>query len=132
MLQRSTTAYSTWDASFWSQQQEDVDPACVFQPASAVEVAVGLLLSELTLCPFAVKSGGHAAFAGASNIQDGLTIDLVGLNSTALSRNSTVASVGAGNRWLDVYDWLDPMGLSVIGGRVSDIGVGGLTLGGKR
>lgn len=132
MLQRSTTAYSTWDASFWSQQQEDVDPACVFQPASAVEVAVSLLLSELTLCPFAVKSGGHAAFAGASNIQDGLTIDLVGLNSTALSRNSTVASVGAGNRWLDVYDWLDPMGLSVIGGRVSDIGVGGLTLGGKR
>lgn len=130
MLQRSTTAYSTWDASFWSQQQEDVDPACVFQPASAVEVAVGLLLSELTLCPFAVKSGGHAAFAGASNIQDGLTIDLVGLNSTALSRNSTIASVGAGNRWLDVYDWLDPMGLSVIGGRVSDIGVGGLTLGG--
>lgn len=132
MLQRSTTAYSTWDASFWSQQQEDVDPACVFQPASAVEVAVSLLLSELTLCPFAVKSGGHAAFAGASNIQDGLTIDLVGLNSTALSRNSTIASVGAGNRWLDVYDWLDPMGLSVIGGRVSDIGVGGLTLGGKR
>lgn len=130
MLQRSTTAYSTWDASFWSQQQE-VDPACVFQPASTVEVAVGLLLSELTLCPFAVKSGGHAAFAGASNIQDGLTIDLVGLNSTALSRNSTIASVGAGNRWLDVYDWLDPMGLSVIGGRVSDIGVGGLTLGGK-
>lgn len=130
MLQRSTTAYSTWDASFWSQQQEDVDPACVFQPASAVEVAVSLLLSELTLCPFAVKSGGHAAFAGASNIQDGLTIDLVGLNSTALSRNSTIASVGAGNRWLDVYDWLDPMGLSVIGGRVSDIGVGGLTLGG--
>ena len=95
-----------------------------------MEVAVGLLLSELTLCPFAVKSGGHAAFAGASNIQDGLTIDLVGLNSTALSRNSTIASVGAGNRWLDVYDWLDPMGLSVIGGRVSDIGVGGLTLGG--
>ncbi|KAI3047264.1 hypothetical protein CBS147352_6895 [Aspergillus niger] len=130
VLQRSTTAYSTWDASFWSQQQEEVDPACVFQPASTVEVAVGLLLSELTLCPFAVKSGGHAAFAGASNIQDGLTIDLVGLNSTALSRNSTIASVGAGNRWLDVYDWLDPMGLSVIGGRVSDIGVGGLTLGG--
>ncbi|GKZ33031.1 hypothetical protein AbraIFM66950_002748 [Aspergillus brasiliensis] len=130
VLQRSTTAYSTWDASFWSQQQEEVDPACVFQPATPVEVAVGLLLSELTLCPFAVKSGGHAAFAGASNIQDGLTIELVGLNSTVLSQNATIASVGAGNRWLDVYDWLDPLGLSVIGGRVSDIGVGGLTLGG--
>ncbi|PYH93127.1 FAD-binding domain-containing protein [Aspergillus ellipticus CBS 707.79] len=130
VLLRSETAYATWDASFWSQQQEEVDPACVFQPASTVEVAVGLLLTELTECPFAVKSGGHAAFAGASNIQDGLTIDLVSLNTTTLSDNSSIASVGPGNRWLNVYDWLEPEGLSVIGGRVSDIGVGGLTLGG--
>ncbi|PWY85028.1 FAD binding domain protein [Aspergillus heteromorphus CBS 117.55] len=130
VLLRSEAAYATWDASFWSQQQEDVDPACVFQPVSTVEVAIGLLLTELTECPFAVKSGGHAAFAGASNIQDGLTIDLVSLNTTTLSDNSSIASVGPGNRWLNVYDWLETYGLSVIGGRVSDIGVGGLTLGG--
>jgi len=39
-------------------------------------------------------------------------------------------SVGPGNRWLDVYTKLDQLGISVVGGRVEDIGVGGLTLGG--
>lgn len=42
-----------------------------------------------------------------------------------------MTKVGAGNRWLDVYSKLDPMGLSVVGGRVAEIGVGGLTLGGE-
>ncbi|OJJ42849.1 hypothetical protein ASPZODRAFT_136991 [Penicilliopsis zonata CBS 506.65] len=129
-LRRETSAYTAWDALFWSQQQEEVDPACVFLPSDAVEVAVALLLAELTTCPFAVKSGGHAAFAGASNIADGLTIDLHDLNDRTLSVDASVASVGTGNTWLDVYQWLDPLGLSVIGGRESAIGVGGLTLGG--
>ena len=38
--------------------------------------------------------------------------------------------MGPGNTWYDVYSKLDPIGLSVIGGRVAAIGVGGLTLGG--
>lgn len=118
-------------ADFWSQQQAEVRPACIFRPADSHQVSRGLLLARLTKCPFAVKSGGHAAFAGASNIQDGLTIDLSALNSITLSSNGSIAHIGAGNRWLDVYTALQPYNLSVIGGRVSDIGVGGLTLGGE-
>lgn len=89
-----------------------------------------MLLAELFSCPFAVKSGGHAAFSGASNIQSGLSIDLGALNSITLSKDQTIASAGAGNVWVDVYDYLEPYGLSVIGGRVSTIGLGGLTTGG--
>jgi FAD/FMN-containing dehydrogenase len=77
-----------------------------------------------------VKSGGHAAFAGASNIEDGLTIDLIHLNDITVSEDQKQASLGPGNVWYDVYSTLSPMGLTVIGGRVSAIGVGGLTLGG--
>ena len=77
-----------------------------------------------------MKSGGHAAFAGASNIQSGLTIDLANLNIVEVSEDRTLTQVGAGNRWGEVYSQLDPLQLSVIGGRVAGIGVGGLTLGG--
>lgn len=39
-------------------------------------------------------------------------------------------SVGPGNVWVQVYSALEPYGLAAIGGRVSTIGVGGLTTGG--
>ncbi|KAK9429083.1 hypothetical protein V1505DRAFT_422869 [Lipomyces doorenjongii] len=89
-------------------------------PAQLCHRSSALLLAELFSCPFAVKSGGHAAFAGSSSIQNGLNIDLSPLN----------ISVGAGNRWVDVYNYLLQYNISVVGGRVSDIGVGGLTSGG--
>ncbi len=89
-----------------------------------------LLITSFLSCPFAVKSGGHAASAGASNIQGGVTIDLRQLNEVQVTKNNTLTRVGAGNKWGVVYQQLDANKLSVIGGRVSDIGVGGLTLGG--
>lgn len=89
-----------------------------------------MLTSRATNCKFSVKSGGHAAFSGASNIEDGLTIDLLNLNEIEVSDDKTQTAVGAGNIWYDIYTKLEPQGLTVIGGRVSAIGVGGLTLGG--
>ena len=77
-----------------------------------------------------MKSGGHAAFAGASNIQGGVTIDLINLNQVTVSPDNHTTSVGPGNRWINVYEKLSPLGLTVIGGRVADVGVGGLILGG--
>lgn len=77
-----------------------------------------------------MKSGGHAAFPGASNTQDGITIDLQLLNELTVSDDKTITRVGPGNRWVDVYEHLTPLGLSVVGGRVAEIGVGGLILGG--
>lgn len=41
-----------------------------------------------------------------------------------------VAKIGAGNVWDNVYAALDPYNVSVVGGRVSGIGVAGFTLGG--
>jgi FAD/FMN-containing dehydrogenase len=41
-----------------------------------------------------------------------------------------IARVGTGAKWGDVFDFLAPFNLSVVGGRVSDVGVGGLVLGG--
>ncbi|KAL8846137.1 MAG: hypothetical protein Q9221_008754 [Calogaya cf. arnoldii] len=122
--------YIQQQGRYWSLQQLQTLPTCRVTPQSAVDVAITLLITQFFSCPFAVKSGGHAAFAGASNIQDGITIDLSKLRQVEVSKDRTVTKVGAGNRWLDVYSKLDVMGLSVVGGRVAHIGVGGLTLGG--
>lgn len=82
-------------------------------------------------CSFAVKAGGHGKFAGESSIQNGVTIDLKKLNHVNISNDRTTVDVGPGNSWLDVYAVLEPLGLTVVGGRASDVGVGGFVLGGK-
>ena len=71
------------------------------------------------------------SWAGAANIQDGVTMDLSEMNSVEISDDQKVTGVGPGARWHDVYSKLDALGLSVVGGRVSDVGVAGLTLGGN-
>ena len=70
------------------------------------------------------------SWAGAANIQDGITIDLSAINQVDVSANSKATSVGGGARWEDVYLKLDRMGLAVAGGRVAEVGVGGLLTGG--
>jgi hypothetical protein len=84
----------------------------------------------LFLSPNKWISGGHGIFSGASGIGEGLTIDLLQLNKVTVSADQTQTSDGLGNRWIDVDSALEPKGLAVIGGRVADIGEGGLTLGG--
>lgn len=69
-------------------------------------------------------------FAGAANIDDGVTIDLGQLNQVTLSEDRRSVTIGPGNTWGRVYESL-PAGLATGGGRVSNVGVGGLTLGGK-
>ncbi|KAF2726626.1 FAD binding domain-containing protein [Polyplosphaeria fusca] len=122
--------YQAFTNSYWSVQQASVDPRCVFRPAEARQVSALVLLSRLSQCPFAVKSGGHAAFAGASSIQGGITVSLSRFNQVSLSENKQSATIGPGNVWYDVYTALEPHQVTVIGGRVAGIGVGGLTLGG--
>ncbi|OTA07334.1 hypothetical protein A9Z42_0082590 [Trichoderma parareesei] len=116
--------YEFEESRYWSQQQELTKPTCRFSPASAEEISLAVLTFRVTNCKFAVKSGGHAAFAGASNVESGVTIDLIHLNQLALSADKTQASIGAGNMWYDVYAYLQPENVTVIGGRVSAIGVG--------
>ncbi|EPS36796.1 hypothetical protein H072_9662 [Dactylellina haptotyla CBS 200.50] len=126
----NSTTYEFEESQYWSQQQALTRPACRLSPNSADEISLAVLASRVTKCKFSVKSGGHAAFAGASNTEGGLTIDLVNLNEIKLSADKKQTSIGPGNVWYDVYSKLEPEGVTVIGGRVSAIGVGGLTLGG--
>lgn len=119
VLFEGNEAYDAFTGAYWAAQQGQVDPFCVFKPSSAVQVSAAVLLSRLTQCPFAIKGGGHAAFAGGSSIEGGITIALEQMNEVTLSSDKKVAAIGPGNRWLAVYEALEHEGLAVIGGRVS-------------
>ncbi|GKZ93671.1 CAZyme family AA7 [Aspergillus niger] len=150
-----TPAYEASQGSYFAQQNSALQPSCVVFPDSADEVS-NIITSILAIssgvpdyekagCQFAIRSGGHNSFGGASNIHNGVTIDLRALNTIQVQEAPTendedesaqnkeaqhTVFVGAGATWGEVYALLDPLGLSVAGGRAAQVGVGGLTLGG--
>ena len=67
---------------------------------------------------------------GANAIKNGITIDLRKMNQTTLSADKQTATVGAGAKWGEVYQYVDARGAAIPGRRASDVGVAGLTLGG--
>jgi hypothetical protein len=115
---------------FWSAQQREPKPYCIFKPKNAVDISTLVLLSRLTQCPFAVRSGGHAAFSGASSVDGGVTVTFEKMKQISLSKDKKIAAIEPGNVWYDIYTALQSENLAVVGGRVSAIGIGGLTTGG--
>ncbi|KAI2619334.1 FAD-binding domain-containing protein [Hypoxylon sp. NC1633] len=105
--------------------------ACIVNPKNAQDVSTVMNILSRTGTKFAVRSGGHNYIPGFASIdQDGVLVSLAMLNSTVLSSDKKTAKIGPGSRWEAVYDTLVPEGLTVVGGRVGPVGVGGLMLGG--
>jgi FAD/FMN-containing dehydrogenase len=119
VLSEGSATYDNFTAGYWSAQQGAVSPACVFKPAKTLEVSTVVLISRLYQCPFAVKGGGHAAWAGASSIEDGITVSLESFKQAVVSSDKKTVDIGPGLRWVDVYTAVEKDGLSVAGGRVS-------------
>ena len=51
-------------------------------------------------------------------------------NDIKVNNNSRTVELGAGLTWGQVYAALEPAGVNVVGGRIPEVGVAGLTLGG--
>lgn len=127
----STSTYASFTGAYWSSIQSDVQPQCIFFPSASSHVSVLVLVSRLARCPFAVKSGGHAAFAGASSSEGSITVAMRNMDGIRLSGDGGAVSIQPGNNWSAVYTSLAPYDLAVIGGRVASIGIGGLLTGGE-
>ncbi|KAF9876841.1 hypothetical protein CkaCkLH20_05687 [Colletotrichum karsti] len=134
-----SVTYDESISSYYSGQERDIQPGCIFRPKSAEEVSrfIKLVNAESPKCSthrhplqFAIRSGGHMIWPGSANIHDGITVDLRELNSVTLAPDKSSASLGTGGVWTDIYPQLVPHNLTVMGGRVTGIGVGGLALGG--
>ncbi|KAI0289880.1 hypothetical protein B0F90DRAFT_1825825 [Multifurca ochricompacta] len=103
--------------------------ACSVEPGSTEDVAVILQILGRTRTPFAIKSAGHATNPHFSSTQ-GVQVSLSRLNQLKVNAEAGTIEVGPGLTWDDVYQQLDPFNVTVIGGRIPGVGVGGLLLGG--
>ncbi|KAI4226686.1 MAG: hypothetical protein L6R36_002999 [Xanthoria steineri] len=120
-----TETEANWSQGCWRS------PTCVVLPESAQDVSKALKNIRFFGSKFAVRSGGHSPNPGFSSIDNpGILIDLQKLNQVQISQDKKVASLGPGGRWGDVLAALDPHGVSVIGGRIPQVGVAGVILGG--
>ncbi|KAH6616052.1 FAD binding domain-containing protein [Chaetomium sp. MPI-SDFR-AT-0129] len=125
-----TAPYERARAAYWDLAQQQATPSCIFQPRSPEDVALSLVILKHTNTSFAVKSGGHGQWHGESSIDGGVTIDLAHLAHIELDEGRQSLTVIPGNRWVDVYSALEPLGLTAVGGRSSYVGVGGFLQGG--
>jgi FAD/FMN-containing dehydrogenase len=120
--------------SYFDIKQQTITPRCIVQPRSTEDVSLAVkTLSGASIpeqCKFAIRSGGHTPYAGASNIEDGVTIDLKYISAVEYDAEVSLVKVGPGANWDKVFTTLEPLGVITTGGRSSSVGVGGLTLGG--
>lgn len=128
------SAFASRLDSYFDVKQQSITPGCIVQPKTAEEVSAAVkTLTAAPLaesCMFAIRSGGQTPYAGASNIQDGVTIDLQYISAVEYDVDNSLVKVGPGARWNDVFTTLEPLGVMTTGGRSSTVGVGGSTLGG--
>ncbi|SJL13201.1 related to 6-hydroxy-D-nicotine oxidase [Armillaria ostoyae] len=102
---------------------------CSVEPGSAEDVGIILNILGKTKTPFGIKGGGHATNQGFSSTT-GVQIAMTRFNEVTYDSTTQTAVIGAGNIWDDVYEILNAQGVNVLGGRVTGVGVAGLTLGG--
>lgn len=121
-------------SSYYSALEIELVSACRVKPEGTQDVVDALKILTSKQCRFAVRCGGHMPWAGAANIgSEGITIDLRSMRSVTVSKSNgkTIAQVGGGARYVEVYDKLAEQNLIVVGGRSNPVGVGGFLLGGK-
>ena len=123
--------YNHTQSTYWALQESSLHPSCILLPSSPSSLSQTLsLLSSTQSCSLAIKGRGHNPAPGFANIEGGVTIDMTPLSTIEISDDHSIARVGAGASWLDVYQFLNPLNVSVAGGRNGGVGVGGLLVGG--
>ncbi len=101
-------------------------PGLVLRPRSAEEVAEAITFARGQDVPMAIRSGGHG-FSGRSTNDGGIVVDLGALNSIeVLDEPSRLVRLGAGARWGQVAEALNPHGWAISSGDYGGVGVGGL------
>ncbi|KAH7177068.1 hypothetical protein EDB81DRAFT_864408 [Dactylonectria macrodidyma] len=121
--------YETRVESWWSADSR-LTPTCIVQPKNATEVAQIVSILSSGSANFAIRSGGHSHWAGGSNVEAGVTIDLGLMKGTTYDDSTGLASVLPGGRWADVFETLEAYSVAVPGGRDGNVGVAGFLTGG--
>jgi hypothetical protein len=122
--------YLNEQTNYWSTGCGALKPACILYPSSAEEVSAIVSILNENNETFAVKSGGHNPNEGFASIAGGPLISTKYLNEVTFDESSMTVRVGPGNDWEDVTAVLKDLGVTVVGGRIGEVGVGGYVVGG--
>ncbi len=106
----------------------DRRPAVIARCTNAADVAAAVGLARDNGLPLSVYGGGHGV-TGAAVVNDGVCVDLRGMQRVDVDASAKVARVEGGATWGIVDAATQEHGLATTGGRVTSTGVGGLTLG---
>jgi hypothetical protein len=109
----------------------DLRPGIVAMCATRDDVVTAYKFAIEHEMPFTVRGGGHSA-AGYCLNQGGMVIDLTSLTAKRLDLGRSVVWAETGNRWRDLYLFLQATntGLIPIGGGCPTVGIPGFMLGG--
>ncbi|KAF3936809.1 hypothetical protein ABW19_dt0203876 [Dactylella cylindrospora] len=115
--------------AYWAAQSV-AKPGCVFTAKSVKDVSNAVKVLHANKCEYAIRSGGHNPIPGWSNTDGGVLLSTSDIKDVTYDAASNTVKFGAGCKWKDVYDKLDPLGVSTMGGRDNTVGTGGFLLGG--
>ena len=109
----------------------DLRPGVVAMCVNPQDVATAYKFAIEHDMPFTVRGGGHSA-AGYCLNQGGMVIDLTSMTAKRLDLDRQVVWTETGNRWRDLYLFLQATntGLIPIGGGCPTVGIPGFMLGG--
>ncbi|KAF8915223.1 hypothetical protein CPB85DRAFT_1251656 [Mucidula mucida] len=99
------------------------DPKVVLKPKTTADTSAAILWLKKHRIDLAVRSGGTAL-----SQSDEVILDLGYFNNTVERKQQVV--LGPGQPWRRVYETLAPSPVTVMGGRLAPVGVGGFLTGG--
>ncbi|KAL4882982.1 hypothetical protein BJY04DRAFT_216700 [Aspergillus karnatakaensis] len=129
-----TSSYQESLSSYFSLQEQSLKPACIVRPTCPQDVST--IITTMATAHresaerFAVRSNGQAIYAGAANIDAGVTIDLRAMHDVRIANDRSTIEIESGAAWRQVFTELDPQNPTVAGGRSGKIGTGGFLFGG--
>lgn len=124
--------YGITTNDYWSTGCAALKPQCVVYPRNAQQMSTVVKVLQQTDEPYAIKSGGHNPNKGMASVQGGPLISTANMNEVIYNRPSQTIRIGPGQSWENITDALKSYGVTVVGGRIGNVGVGGYLLGGEQ
>jgi FAD/FMN-containing dehydrogenase len=104
-------------------------PAIVLEAATAADVAAGIAFTQEQELPLSIRAGAHEQ-SGSAIAENGLVVDLSGLDTVDVDADARTATVGPGVSTADALAATQEHGLAFPTGSAGAPGVAGTTLNG--